>query len=142
MNNGTARRFTDGATKDLMRNWSRVSLAQEEELEKVGDRVSLVPVKIGVRDLAGFLQKRSKCIGDHGTGSAQHTMLTDALTGYEHVLFEVGGIATCDFEEEDTLARAERMLVARLVVRIVERFFCRLLRTPSDHPDHSILIVL
>src|SRR5262249_16944632 len=64
MNNGTARRFTDGATKDLMRNWSRASLAQEEELEKVGDGFSLVPVKIGVGDLAGFLLKRNQKRGN------------------------------------------------------------------------------
>src|SRR4051794_13517051 len=88
---------------------SSVPLAKRQELQQVGDRVSLGPAEVRMRDLAGAIaavqQQRGNRIRDRRADAAEDVMGADLRTGDLQRQRKLRYVPWPDLDEQHALVR-------------------------------------
>ena len=93
MNHGSMSDVRDRLAQDLMRDGGRIALAQKKKAEDIHYRISLFPLEVDVRHLAGdSLDLDQHCrdgIRYHGASCMKHAMPSNPLRLHGEALIEL-----------------------------------------------------
>ena len=144
VDNGEVVGVLDGATEDLVGERGGIAFAEEDEAEGVGDRVAILPLEVGVGDVAGslfkFYQEGGDGVRDDWAAGLEDLVVAEALTVDDEGAVELGGVAFFDLEEVDGLGGAQTIALADGALDAIKVGGGFILRSAGDDADNLILV--
>ena len=135
-----------GLPQHFTRHRSGVAFPEREELQQVGDGISLGPAEVRVRkharDVADMQEQGRDRVRHRRADAPEDAMPVHIGTGHLELVSELRRIAGTHFEEKDRLVRRQMMRIAslaKLAVVLLAVAGVRPVRDDADRPPRGFL---